>query len=290
MSYYGDDFDELGYDDEFGDDLDDFGDDEFGASERRIARLLKRRAKLESLMPVVRPGRQKRIARRLARIDRVLERSGYSSSQAAIADSMSASGIEGVGGLMFQAEAPPGLGRLVRLPFYPTTANALTDTAGGVGAASALNPICIERLGGANDTAVAHIMQTPQISWATLRIVGFETTQTQQNPAANTGSAVVVSDLQIGGGANLFTHEDFADARIYDADQPEFAGLRDYPILKSPNQAQVTVQAVGNLVNEDITQSCSLLCEVLVDDQYGAHIPGPYARKGAMVRQGGSFV
>jgi len=28
----------------------------------------------------------------------------------------------------------------------------------------------------------------------------------------------------------------------------------------------------------------------LVDDQYGAHIPGPYARKGAMVRQGGSFV
>ena len=48
--------------------------------------------------------------------------------------------------------------------------------------------------------------------------------------------------------------------------QPEFAGLRDYPILKSPNQAQVTVQAVGNLVNEDVTQSCSLLCEVLVDD------------------------
>ena len=290
MPWYGDDYDELGYDDELGDDMDDFGDDEFGASERRIARLLKRRAKLEALLPVVRAGRQKRIGRRLARIDRVLEKSGYSASQAGIADAMSASGIEGVGGLQFQAEAPPGLGRLVRLPFYPTTLNALTDTAAGVGLASALNPICIERLGGANDTAVAHIMQTPQISWATLRIVGFETTQTQQNPAANTGSAMVVSDLQIGGGANLFTHEDFADARIYDADQPEFAGLRDYPILKSPNQAQVTVQAVGNLLGEDVTQSSALLCEVLVDDQYGAHIPGPYARKGAMVRQGGSFV
>ena len=41
---------------------------------------------------------------------------------------------------------------------------------------------------------------------------------------------------------------------------------------------------------ETDTFSAALLCEVLVDDNYGAHVPGPYSRKGALVRQGGSFV
>jgi hypothetical protein len=99
----------------------------------------------------------------------------------------------------------------------------------------------------------------------------------------------LVQNLKIGGGANLFTHEQFADAKIYDADQPEFCGLRDYPILKSPNQAEVTVLPVNSVVDETNTVSLSLLCEVLVDDNYGAHVPGPYSRKGALVRQGGSF-
>ena len=36
--------------------------------------------------------------------------------------------------------------------------------------------------------------------------------------------------------------------------------------------------------------SANLICEILVDDQYGAHIPSPAARPGALVRQGGAFV
>ena len=60
-----------------------------------------------------------------------------------------------------------------------------------------------------------------------------------------------VADLQIGGGANLFTHEDFGDANIYDADQPEFCGLRDYPILKSPNTATVSVVQYGDVAGGD---------------------------------------
>ena len=87
---------------------------------------------------------------------------------------------------------------------------------------------------------------------------------------------LVVSDLKIGGGANLFTHEDFGDGEIYDADQPEFCGLRDYPILKSPNVAEVTVASlnIGVTAAGDITHqfSCALLCEVLQDDNYGSHI------------------
>jgi hypothetical protein len=280
------------YDDYGIDEEDELGleDDEFGLTERRAARLLKRRAKLEALLPVVRPQRQRRIAKRLARIDRILAKHGFTAQQQFLKDSVAASGVEGVGGLMFQAEGPPGLGRLVRLPFYPIAPNDLTTTSNGVGVASATNPVFIDSPQILGTSAGVHALQTPQISWAMLRIVGFESQARVQKAISTPGPVMLVSDLQIGGGANLFTHEDFADATVYDADQPEFAGLRDYPILRSPNTATVSVQQVGNLDDEDITFTCAILCEVLVDDNYGAHIPGPYARKGALVRQGGSFV
>ena len=110
---------------------------------------------------------------------------------------------------------------------------------------------------------------------------------------------VLVRDLQIGGGANLFVHEDYGNASIYSTKNDSFSGLRDYPLVKSPNVAQVSVAlfqnsdgsapATGNSYADMGTQvifSCNLVCEILQDDQYGSHIPGPYARKGAMVRRG----
>ena len=200
--------------------------------------------------------------------------------------------VDGVGGLQFTAQSPPGIGRLIRIPFYPVNATANVTTAGSTNAVptagSTTNPVFIEIPVAAGNTA--HILQTPQISWATLRIVGFEVAQKLNCAIQNPGPILLVQDLKIGGGANLFTHEDFADGDIYSADQPEFCGLRDYPILKSPNTAVVTVQMLDDVVGESMTVSCSLLCEVLVDDNYGAHIPGPYARAGSLVRQGGSFV
>jgi len=277
---------ELGYDD------DDFGDedDEFGITERRVQRLLRRRQRLLAKMQVVGPRRQRRIAKKLARIDRVLAKSGFTAQMAASGDAIAASGIQGVGGQMFQAESPPGLGRLVRLPFYPDVANAQTLTAAGLGNASTLNPVFVEIPLAGQTSAGAHLLHTPQVSWAMLRIVGFESQARVFRGIAATGPMMMVSDLQIGGGANLFTHEDYADAKIYDADQPEFSGLRDYPPLRSPNVAEVQVQMVSDIALNSISFSCALLCEVLIDDNYGAHIPGPYARKGALVRQGGSFV
>ena len=150
----------------------------------------------------------------------------------------------------------------------------------------------IEIPGAGTSGNAAHILQTPQISWATLRIVGFEVAQKLNCAIQAPGPILLVQDLKIGGGANLFTHEDFADADIYSADQPEFCGLRDYPILKSPNVAQVNAQVVGpvGVSVSRINFSASLVCEILVDDNYGAHIPGAYARAGALVRQGASFV
>jgi hypothetical protein len=283
-------------DDLYGLDDDDFGleeEEEFGVSERRINRLLARKRKLEAMMAVSGPRKQRRIARRLARIDKVLAKTGYAEAAAAGQLAAAAAGIEGVGGLMFQAQSPPGLGRLLRLPFYPTVASDGVVTSNGNNVASATNPTIITdptQIVATQVSGTAFTMRTPQVSWATLRIVGFECSQSMFKGIGNPGPTVLVSDLQIGGGANLFTHEDFADTTIYDADQPEFCGLRDYPILKSPNVAEVTVLHAGNIAGETDTFSAALLCEVLVDDNYGAHVPGPYSRKGALVRQGGSFV
>jgi hypothetical protein len=217
--------------------------------------------------------------------------------------------VDGVGGLAFTAQSPPGVGRLIRIPFYLTTgvANRITslqtNQAVGPGAGSFINnlaagaanqtvPVCaidFAGLAAAGATGTA-IMSTPQISWATLRIVAFEIQR--QDATLNPASAgeVCVSDLQIGGGANLFVHEDMAPSGIYLSGSSSFAGLRDYPILKSPNTASVSVQGLGAPASARITFSASLVCEILVDDNYGAHIPGPYARPGALVRQGGSFV
>ena len=220
---------------------------------------------------------------------------------------------DGIGGLSFVAQAPPGIGRLIRIPFYMTTAAgtflALTPgTDPNSVTSSSTSPIIA---GGSTDAGVnaSAILRTPQISWATLRIVGFEVAVNfPTNPLAETAASTIgellVQDLKIGGGANLFVHEDFAAANIYASGNDSFSGLRDYPILKSPNQAEVTIAMFAptasgatpakDVANVDILGhilfSCNLVCEILQDDNYGSHIPGPYARKGAMVRRGGSFV
>ena len=212
--------------------------------------------------------------------------------------------VDGVGGLQFTAQAPPGIGRLIRIPFYLTTViagfKALSTTAvaaTGSGTSSTVPAVCaqspFEATANPNVAVTGTVqLQTPQISWATLRIVGFEAAV--RYPVLPNGpvAQLCFSQLQIGGGANLFVHEDFAPADIYLSGSDSFAGLRDYPILKSPNVAQLNAQVVGpvGVTVSRINFSASLVCEILVDDNYGAHIPGAYARAGALVRQGGSFV
>ncbi len=225
----------------------------------------------------------------------------YLQSQVAVNKAL----VDGVGGMQFTAQSPPGIGRLIRIPFYLVSgvANEIFAAAANTTAVDVGNRLT----GGSNSTTVpttyidfanlgapgatgTALMQTPQISWATLRIVGFEISRQDAVLAPASAPEVCVSDLQIGGGANLFVHEDFAPSGIYLAGQSSFAGLRDYPILKSPNVAQVSVQGVGDPLSAQIAFSASLVCEILVDDNYGAHVPGAYARAGALVRQGGSFI
>ena len=88
----------------------------------------------------------------------------------------------------------------------------------------------------------------------------------------------------------MFTHEDYSDGMFYSNKNDYYAGLRDYPLLISPNQAEVTVGAVSPTATGDtVTFSVQLVCEVLNDENYGTHIPGPYARGASMVRSGGKF-
>ena len=261
----------------------------------KVEKLVEKKAQLEAALPVVDDSRAAAIESRLDRIDAQLQKEiAHAQAIGNVAAVKAAMGLDGMGGLEFQAQAPAGVGRLVRLPFYPSAsgvtgynAAATSSTVPAVQAATVA--LAANQLG-------ALLLRTPQISWATLRIVGFEVEQTSTMPVGQTtaedapAQKLMVSDLKIGGGANLFTHEDYADAQIYDADQPEFCGLRDYPILKSPNVAEVTVASVGEATTATHRFSCALLCEVLQDDNYGAHIPGPYARQSAMVRRGGSFI
>jgi hypothetical protein len=289
----------------------------YGADQQaqKVAALVEKKAQLEAALPVVDDARAAAIESRLDRIEAQIKKEiAHAQAIGNVEAVKAAMGIDGIGGLEFQAQAPAGVGRMVRLPFYPTSGVTGYTTGGGAAAASTTVPVITATIPPNQGNSLAGItLNTPQISWATLRIVGFETDihTTYNNPGATVAAATVtesvnsmyapkllVQDLQIGGGANLFTHEDYADGEIYDSAQPEFCGLRDYPILKSPNTAQVTVAAVGNGGSaagavagaQTITFSCALLCEVLQDDNYGSHIPGPYARKGAMVRRGGSFV
>jgi len=196
-----------------------------------------------------------------------------------------------IGGLQFQASSPPGIGRMVSLPFYPTSVNTDVTTSSGVNSISRTNPVCIFSVGNSINNSVNPItLTTPQISWAKLRVVGFET-DIRTNSAQNTSPpTLIVSDLKIGGGTNLFTHEDYSDGMFYSNKNDYYAGLRDYPLLISPNQAQVTVGAISPTATGDtVTFSVQLVCEVLDDENYGTHIPGPYARGASMVRSGGKL-
>ena len=132
-----------------------------------------------------------------------------------------------IGGLDFESPSPPGIGRLVTLPFYPVNANADIVTSAGQNAASSQNPSCIALIGNTTNNAVSSfVMRTPQISWAELRIVGFECEYKTLCSQDESSPTLLVSDLKIGGSTNLFTHDSFADAALYSKDVDDYAGPR----------------------------------------------------------------
>ena len=101
------------FDDDLG--LND-GDLDLGGevSESRIQRLIEGKRRLEAKMAVSGPREQRRIARYLSRIEKVLAKTDYAEAAAAGQLAAVAAGIEGVDGMVFENQPPPGPGRLSR--------------------------------------------------------------------------------------------------------------------------------------------------------------------------------
>lgn len=184
------------------------------------------------------------------------------SSQAALLDPGNAAQLrraQAGAGLIAQYAAPAGSGRKCKLTFYASGTtnprNTLTVPAGLI--------------------STGTVLTTEDTPWAVLRVVGFTTSTYGTDTAA--GAIALVEDLKIRGGANLFMNENPTPAADYDAQKDDFVGLRDYPTLRSPNTASVTVYATGDSENDTIILTCNLVCDVLTDDVFGAGLPGPYA-------------
>jgi hypothetical protein len=160
-------------------------------------------------------------------------------------------------GLRQSSVAPPGSGRLVPIPFVVAgTTNPVHAVVGGSGAIGTLTSL-----------------ETKPVNWAVLRIVALTT----QTIAAATGTVGVMQDFKIGGSPNLFLDESFVLMDDYDTDKEQFAGLRAYPILISPNTAFVDVGAFAP-AGQTLYTAVSLVTEVMRDDAFGPGLPGAYAR------------
>jgi hypothetical protein len=161
-------------------------------------------------------------------------------------------------GLRQMSVAPPGSGRLVPIPFI--TAASTVPVHSQAGGAPGLG-------------AAWAALQTAPVNWAVLRIVALTT----QTIAAATGVVGVMQDFKIGGSPNLFLSEDAVLMDDYDTDKEQFAGLRAYPVLISPNIAYVSTNAYAP-AGQTLYYAVSLVTEVLRDDAFGPGLPGGYAR------------
>jgi hypothetical protein len=162
---------------------------------------------------------------------------------------------QGGQGLRFNAEAPPGSGRLNGVSFYPAGSdNPRTSIAVPAGLVSA-----------------SQILRTGNLPYLLSKIVGFVTRLANVDPNA----IGMVRGLQIIGGTSLFLSNGWQDASSY-GDLDNLRGLRAYPKLQTTNEAQVEVAASGD-VDDIVTLTAELLVDVIADDTYGAGFPGVYA-------------
>jgi hypothetical protein len=198
--------------------------------------LLRKRTRLLALLPLVTSDKANKIRDQLAIIDKRIGRpKEFEPSPSLVA---SAAGVDGVGGLQFQVQSPPGAGRLVKIPFYLTSGDftqlsfvapevgPMVYTAAGPNTVSTTNPVVSFTM--PNDTsgrqvASGFIFTTPQISWSKLRVVGIETTQSYAAYGGNDPLRVLTLPAEIdvaagfgflGAGYNGVTGE-YTDPRNY---------------------------------------------------------------------------
>lgn len=270
------------------------------SSKKRLsyANLLATRARLVALYPFVSGEMGRRLLHTIQKIDAKLGVSHRVDVRKLVEADDAAAGIRGVGGLEFSVAAPPGRGRLVRIPMFlvqtPGTRVISGGTAGGM---STTNPVCIAQLNTTASVLTGIRMQTQMVTWASYRVVGFQCLQlgttTTTLDAVHSAVArpfLLCKSLVPGGGNNLFPHEGYIDAAVYDCSIPEFSGLRDDPVIERTNQVTVDLAVTGvgqGTANnpQRITFAAWLVGEIVEDDDVGAPIPGPYVRGDALLRR-----
>ncbi len=160
------------------------------AKNRSEKDLIRKRKRLLALLPLVTADKANKIRDELAQIDQIVGRpKSFKPKHPPVA---SAAGVDGVGGLQFEAQAPPGAGRLVRIPFHlsqgnftqlsfqPPQVGPMIYTGAGPNTPDPNNPVVSFTM--PNDTSLRRVasgftFETPLINWSDLRVVGLETTQ-----------------------------------------------------------------------------------------------------------------
>ena len=178
-------------------------------------------------------------------------------------------------GYVFPTGAPVS-GTIQRVPMRAQAATAVT----------AINASTF-RL---NNAANQIILQSEQISWAELQIVGVEFgTPNKTNPL----DVIVLEDLQVGGGASLFAQAGQIPGINFLGDEAgrgggmhSMCGLRHYPLLSATNTATMTLSGlvpttgVAGLNGTVDIPYVNILVDRLVDDVFGVQPAGarsPYA-------------
>ncbi len=81
--------------------------------------------------------------------------------------------VSGVGGLGFQTQSPPGAGRLVRIPCYPSNPTQAWNGSGGIDAAGD-DPILDIVIPAGFTTSAKYTIQTYQFDYGTYKVLGLQ--------------------------------------------------------------------------------------------------------------------
>ena len=183
-------------------------------------------------------------------------------------------------GYVFPSGAPQS-GTIQRVPMRVLTENGAAPVVNALAASS------FRLTGGVNLIT----LQSEQISWAELQIVGVEAATPVKT---NVLDGIFFEDLQVGGGASLFAQAGEVPAINFLGDESgrgggahSMCGLRHYPVLSATNVATVTVQgrigATGAAgLNGTIDMAyVNILVDRLVDDVFGIQPAGARSPYGA---------
>lgn len=166
---------------------------------------------------------------------------------------MNKAGYSRAGGLI---QAPPGAGMYMRVPFRPTGANPLANSAFAFCAAGA---------------AANFTMQTPQLPWLTYRLRGLVIER--NSDALGASDSITVEDLREQGGPNLVIGEGRVGVESFRMGDRHLVGLRYNPIVQAPNFLEVRIRSNGPGQNGNTGGNTvlyvSAIIETIEDTTYG---------------------